>query len=73
MLTVLGQKVAEKNGVEMGIGKSAVCALCNCCVCYSCAIVNESEIIKLANAGEPVAVQASEVMEDRAKRENHIL
>jgi len=69
MLTVLGQKVAEKNGVDMGIGKSAVCALCNCCVCYSCAIVNESEIIKLANA-EPVAVavQASEVMEDRAEK-----
>jgi len=66
VLTVLGQKVAEQQGVDMGIGKSAVCAMCDCCVCYSCAVGNESEIIKLANAGTPVeAVQASEVMEDR--------
>jgi len=66
MWTVLGKKVAERAGVEMSIGKSAVCTLLNPCVCYDCAISNESELIKLANAngdGEPVA--AAEVMEDR--------
>mmetsp|Transcript_25792 Transcript_25792/g.29801 ORF Transcript_25792/g.29801 Transcript_25792/m.29801 type:complete len:134 (-) Transcript_25792:386-787(-) len=68
MLTVLGQKVAERQGVDMGIGKSMCCACCDCCVCYSCAIGNESELIKLANAdggGEPVVAVQAEVMEDR--------
>jgi len=66
MWTVLGQKVAERAGVEMGIGKSACCTLLNVCTCYDCAIANESEMIKLANAGNGTTpVQASEVMEDR--------
>ena len=64
MWTVLGQKVAERAGVEMGVGKSACCTLLNVCTCYDCAIMNESQLIKEAAAnggGEPVA----EVMEDR--------
>jgi len=68
MWTVLGQKVAERQGVDMGIGKSFCCVVFDQCVCYSCAIANESEIIKLANAdggGDPVAAVQAEVMEDR--------
>jgi len=68
MWTVLGQKVAERQGVDMGIGKSFCCVVFDQCVCYTCAIANESEIIKLANAdggGDPVAAVQAEVMEDR--------
>jgi hypothetical protein len=70
MLTVLGDKVAQKGNIDNhGIGKSAMCACFDCCVCYSCAVANEAALIKTKEGagGSPAPVAAgAEKMEDRA-------
>jgi len=63
VLTDLGMKVAKKQGIEQGCGKSGMCSIVDVCSCYSCAVTNEAMLYKAAaNSAEPVA----DKMEDRA-------
>uniref|UniRef100_A0A6U1RTP9 Uncharacterized protein n=1 Tax=Cyclophora tenuis TaxID=216820 RepID=A0A6U1RTP9_CYCTE len=45
-LTILGDEVARKEGIQMGLLTSGLCAFVDCCVCYSCRVVNQSRIHK---------------------------
>eukprot|EP00541_Cyclophora_tenuis_P001994 CAMPEP_0116552024 /NCGR_PEP_ID=MMETSP0397-20121206/6265_1 /TAXON_ID=216820 /ORGANISM="Cyclophora tenuis, Strain ECT3854" /LENGTH=116 /DNA_ID=CAMNT_0004076945 /DNA_START=87 /DNA_END=437 /DNA_ORIENTATION=+ len=49
-LTLLGDEVTKKAGIEMGLCNSALMSCCDCCCCYSCRIVNESRLIKDSEA-----------------------
>lgn len=53
MLTILGDKVAKKSGIEdHSIVKSGLCAFCDCCTCYSCTVVAEAQEFKETGAKE---------------------
>lgn len=60
VVTVLGDKIAEKRGIPNSCMQSALSAYCDCCVCYSCTIVNESRMYKAERqaAGADGAVKA---------------
>ena len=51
ILTVLGNQVAKKRNIEMGIPTSAVCSFFDCCTCYSCSVVAEAKGIKNEASG----------------------
>ena len=51
VLTVLGDQVAQKRGIEHGVAKSCLCATCDCCMCYSCSVLNESRLYKESQGG----------------------
>lgn len=59
--TMLGDKVAEKRGIESSLGKSAMCACCDACVCYSCSFVNESRLYKQEQEQAKTGVQGQEM------------
>ena len=45
-LTMLGDEVTSKAGIEMGLPGSACNSCCDCVTCYSCRIVHESRLYK---------------------------
>ena len=46
VLTLLGEKVAEKRGIESSVPKSFCCSVFNGCTCYACTVYNESKSYK---------------------------
>mmetsp|Transcript_27753 Transcript_27753/g.41995 ORF Transcript_27753/g.41995 Transcript_27753/m.41995 type:complete len:125 (+) Transcript_27753:62-436(+) len=50
-LTFLGGVVAEKQGIQEDIVVSAVKSCFDCCLCYSCTVVNESRKCKAQQQG----------------------
>lgn len=45
-LTVLGDEVARKRGIEQGMAMSAIKSFFDCCTCYSCSVVHESRLYR---------------------------
>ena len=58
VLMFLGDQVAQARGIQdHGIAKSAICACCDGCCCYSCAVLNESRLYKEQQGGGAPAGQ----------------
>ena len=52
-LADIGNKVAEAQGIDHGMAKSAICAMADGYTCYSCAVLNESRNYKEKKSGAP--------------------
>ena len=67
MLTMLGDKVAQKRGINESIVMAALKAFCDGCCCYSCTVLNESRSYKAQGTGTATGTPAVAAQEMERK------